>query len=154
MRTLLWNLTSEGVLSSLSYSSLKNQVGQVCFNWREKFNAVFRKRCSINQLRIWRKSLFTSIPSLGECRIFHLFDLSANLYPDLFLQWQVKPDNLLVQLRVEYESLGELGRQLRSIALNRLPLPPLAVGSDPISTIDLLIRKSTHHIIFRIVVVV
>ena len=98
-----------------------------------------------DQLMIWDKRLFTSVSSLGERRVVHLGNLRANLYPDLFLQWQVKPDDLLVQLGVEYESLGELGRQLRPAALNRLPLPPLAVGNYPVSTVDLLIGKSTRH---------
>ena len=98
-----------------------------------------------DQIRIWCTSLFTSVPSLGERRIVHLFHFRADLYPDLSLQWQVKPDDLLVQRGVEHESLGELGRQLGPAALNRLPLPPLAVGNYPVSTIDLLIGKWTHH---------
>ena len=83
----------------------------------------------------------TSISSLGKSRIVHLFYFRADLHTDLFLQWQVKSDDLLVQLRVEYESLGELGRQLRPAVPDRLPLPPLAVRNDSVSTIDLLMEN-------------
>ena len=111
---------------------MKDQVGQVCF---EVVNMTFNHSI----FRSIRR--FTSIPSLGERRIVHLFHFRADLHTNLFLQWQVESDDLLVQLGVEYQSLGELGRQLRPAVLDRLPLSPLAVGNDSVSTIDLLMEN-------------
>ena len=69
----------------------------------------------------------TPIPSFAECWIVHLFYFRADLNSDLFLERKVKPNDLLVQLGVEDESLGELSRQFGPTVLSRLPLPPFAI---------------------------